>query len=110
MYGWRARIGLIIAHSNTTMEPEFSRVAPEGVSVHAARVKVGARSIEGLTLGPRLPNGNFALLGIVDNGDGLLSANSLVAFELAGPLPRLAIRFAIPPASDWYLHLWAGAP
>jgi maleate cis-trans isomerase len=47
MHGWRARIGLIIAHSNTTMEPEFNRVAPDGVSIHAARVPVGERSREG---------------------------------------------------------------
>lgn len=38
MYGWRARIGLIIGNSNTTAEPEFGRLAPEGVSVHAARM------------------------------------------------------------------------
>ena len=25
MYGWRARIGLLIAHPNTIMEPEFNR-------------------------------------------------------------------------------------
>lgn len=49
MYGWRARLGLIIAHSNTTMEPEFGRVAPAGVSVHAARVPVGERSREGFS-------------------------------------------------------------
>ena len=47
MHGWRARIGLIIAHSNTTTEPEFNRVAPEGVSIHAARVPVGARTLQG---------------------------------------------------------------
>ena len=47
MHGWRARIGLIIAHSNTTTEPEFNRIAPEGVSIHAARVPIGARTLEG---------------------------------------------------------------
>ncbi len=38
MNGWRARIGLIVPSSNTTAEPELSRVAPAGVSVHAARM------------------------------------------------------------------------
>lgn len=38
MYGWRLRIGLIVPSSNTTMEPEFYRVCPEGVSIHTARV------------------------------------------------------------------------
>ncbi len=51
MYGWRARVGLIIAHSNTTMEPEFQSLAPEGVSVHTSRVAIGERSKEGLRVG-----------------------------------------------------------
>ncbi len=38
-------------------------------------------NMEGLTLGPALGNGRWALLGIVDNGDPL-STNSVVAFEL----------------------------
>jgi maleate isomerase len=38
MYGWRGRIGIIIPSSNTTCEPELQTMAPDGVSVHAARV------------------------------------------------------------------------
>jgi maleate isomerase len=38
MHGWRGRIGLIVPSSNTTCEMEFHRMAPEGVSVHTARV------------------------------------------------------------------------
>lgn len=38
MYGWRCRIGLIIPSSNTTMEMEFARYVPEGVSVHTTRL------------------------------------------------------------------------
>jgi arylmalonate decarboxylase len=37
-YGWRGRIGLVSPSTNTTLEPEFWRLAPEGVSVHVARV------------------------------------------------------------------------
>lgn len=40
MYGWRGRIGLIVPSSNTTMEPEFWKMVPEGVSVHTSRVKL----------------------------------------------------------------------
>ncbi len=40
MYGWRARIGILIPSSNTTMEPEFNEMAPEGVSIHASRMKL----------------------------------------------------------------------
>lgn len=38
MYGWRARVGLIIPSSNTTNEPEFAGALPEGVSLHTARM------------------------------------------------------------------------
>jgi maleate isomerase len=38
MYGWRARIGLIVPSSNTVCEMEFQQMAPAGVSVHTARV------------------------------------------------------------------------
>ena len=38
MYGWRGRIGVIIPSSNTTCEPEFQKMVPEGVSIHVARV------------------------------------------------------------------------
>ncbi|MFA9477129.1 esterase-like activity of phytase family protein [Phycisphaerales bacterium AB-hyl4] len=47
-------------------------------------------NLEGLTLGPQLPNGNWSLLGIVDWSDpiDLISANRLVAFELIGVIPE----------------------
>lgn len=32
------RIGLVTPSTNTTLEPEFYRMAPEGMSIHAARV------------------------------------------------------------------------
>jgi maleate cis-trans isomerase len=41
MYGWRGRIGLLVPSINTTMETEFWRIAPEGVSVHTARISGG---------------------------------------------------------------------
>lgn len=37
-YGWRAKIGLITPSSNNINEPEFQRLAPEGVTVHTSRV------------------------------------------------------------------------
>jgi maleate isomerase len=39
--GWRAKLGILIPSINYVMEPEFNRMAPKGVSVHAARLKVG---------------------------------------------------------------------
>jgi len=41
MYGWRGRMGLLVPSINTTMETEFWRIAPEGVSVHSARIAGG---------------------------------------------------------------------
>jgi maleate cis-trans isomerase len=41
MYGWRGRIGLLVPSINTTMETEFWRLAPAGVSVHTARISGG---------------------------------------------------------------------
>ena len=41
MYGWRARIGLLVPSINTTMETEMWSMAPENVSVHTARIAGG---------------------------------------------------------------------
>src|SRR3970282_328855 len=41
MYGWRGRIGFVGPSINTTMETKFWRIAPEGVSVHSARIAGG---------------------------------------------------------------------
>lgn len=38
MYGWRGRLGLLVPSSNTTNEPEFGPVLPEGVSLHTGRL------------------------------------------------------------------------
>jgi maleate isomerase len=48
MYGWRGRIGVIIPAVNTTVEPEFYRFAPEGVSFHFARMPLDELSPEAL--------------------------------------------------------------
>jgi len=39
-YGRRRRIGLLVPSSNTTMEPEFYKMAPRGVSIHTARMRL----------------------------------------------------------------------
>lgn len=45
----------------------------------------GHANLEGLCLGPRLANGNWLLIGVIDDADPV-STNRLVAFELAGPV------------------------
>ena len=47
-YGLRLRIGLLVPSSNTTMEPDFYRMAPEEVSVHTARMRLDRVTPEGL--------------------------------------------------------------
>lgn len=51
MYGYRGRIGLLVPNMNTTMEMDFHRLAPEGVSVHTARIswKTPENSVRALT-------------------------------------------------------------
>lgn len=43
------------------------------------------QNLEGLTLGPRLANGNWLLVGVVDNssGEDVISQNTLITFELS---------------------------
>ena len=38
MYGYRARIGLIVPSSNTVCEPEMTRLCPEGVATYSTRI------------------------------------------------------------------------
>lgn len=40
MYGRRGRIGLMVPTGNSVVEPEFQRMAPDGMSIHANRVEL----------------------------------------------------------------------
>ena len=50
MYGWRAKVGVILPSLNVTMEPEFYRMAPEGVTFHFTRMFLAEGTKEGLEL------------------------------------------------------------
>lgn len=65
------------------------------------------QNLEGLALGPKLSNGHWSLLGVVDNGDPL-SNNTLVAFELSNAtLPEpAAIGISFPLTRLWFTDLW----
>jgi maleate isomerase len=45
--GWRARVGLLTPHFDPVPETEFRAMAPEGVSIHAARVPLGTFDSDG---------------------------------------------------------------
>lgn len=40
MFGWRAKLGLIMPSNNTVIEPELSMALPRGVTIHGHRVGV----------------------------------------------------------------------
>ncbi len=44
MYGWRAKVGVLVPDGNSTMEPELYRLAPPGVSFHFARLQASPHS------------------------------------------------------------------
>lgn len=51
MYGWRARLGMLLPTNNTVLEPEAALWAPPGVTAHATRMvssRTGHGSVEGL--------------------------------------------------------------
>jgi maleate isomerase len=43
MYGWRGRIGVILPADNAVLEPDFHRMAPEGVATHVSRLRKAPR-------------------------------------------------------------------
>lgn len=65
------------------------------------------QNLEGLALGPQLANGNWALLGVVDDADPL-SHNTLVAFELSGAAlpPPAAVGISFPLSRWWFFDQW----
>jgi len=48
MHGWRGRIGLLAPSPLMTLEPEFYKIIPEGISVHATRLMHTSSTYEGL--------------------------------------------------------------
>lgn len=48
MYGWRAKVGVILPSLNVTMEPELYKMAPEGVTFHFTRMFLSEGTKAGL--------------------------------------------------------------
>lgn len=48
MYGWRARIGLLIPSVNTCTEPQFHQLAPPGVGFYVTRLPLRDGGVEAL--------------------------------------------------------------
>jgi maleate isomerase len=80
-WGWRARIGLLTPHADIGPEAEFRGMAPEGVSIHAARIPLGVYVPGGAidrTIGSDAAHA-FAEPPLVDNATELLAAAPLHA-------------------------------
>lgn len=45
LLGYRAKIGVVVPSTNTTMEPELHSMAPPGVTFHAARLYLAQSSV-----------------------------------------------------------------
>ena len=79
MYGWRARIGLVIPTNNTVIEPEFGVMAPPGVSAHAARIMAGGMTPEGIS---RMVENSFRAVEELRAGDMNVIAYACLATSL----------------------------
>lgn len=86
-YGWKAKIGLIVPSTNTVNEPEFWRMAPEGVTIHTARA---------MLLGPATEESYFKMAAAVDGAADELATTEVdvVAYgctsgSIICPLPDL---------------------
>ncbi len=68
MFGSRLRLGLMLPCVNSVIEPEFSRIAPSGVSAYATRMLMrGDTKIEQLSyMAENLPHNIEALMDVAD--------------------------------------------
>ena len=84
-WGWRARLGVLTPHADIGPESEFHAMAPEGVSIHAARVPLGVYTPGG-AMGSTIalePVRAFADPPQVDDAAELLAAAPLHAIAYA---------------------------
>lgn len=114
MFGWRARLGLIIPSANTVNEPEFYRYVPDGVSVHTARMHHTTASVENqldmsekmLACADRLETANVDVVvfgcttGSLVRGAGYEEVVESELSERAGGVPAVATAASINRAFD----------
>jgi maleate isomerase len=84
-WGWRARIGVLTPHADIGPESEFQAMAPDGVSIHAARVPFRVMAPGG-AMDPTIalePVRAFADPPYIDDAAELLAAAPLHAIAYA---------------------------
>ena len=91
MYGWRARLGVLVPSGIIAMEPEFALVTPEGVSCHYHRFKFqgGGRNEEILE---DLKKADCVICG--GSGRSMYSLN--ISMFLTGFLSSLTLQSIVP--------------
>jgi maleate isomerase len=80
-WGWRARIGVLTPHADIGPESEFRAMAPDGISIHAARVPFGVYAPGG-TMDHTIADDHvraFADTPLIDDAAELLGAAPLHA-------------------------------
>jgi maleate isomerase len=84
-WGFRARLGILVPHAAIGSESELAAMAPAGVSIHAARVPLGAMRAGGV-MDPTIalePVRAFAEPPVIDDAAELLAAAPLHAIGVA---------------------------
>lgn len=79
MYGWRARLGLVIPANNTVIEPEFGRMAPPGVAAFGARIHSSGLSADEID---RMVENSFRAVEELQVGDMSAIAYACLATSL----------------------------
>jgi len=107
--GWRARIGVLVPPGNPTVEPEFYRMAPAGVSIHFARLDPGSDTRDPGAAAGLEERTRAYLAGIADPARALAAVRPSVVV-LAHTASSYANGFANEATLVERLTAMAGAP
>ena len=89
VYGWRARLGLIVPPTNTTNEAEWSRVLPDGVTLHVTRMPLHLHVEEPLRDDDPLARDLIAAAGLLAQAGVSAIAYGCTAGSMIEPLDAL---------------------
>jgi hypothetical protein len=106
--GARTRIGILTPHADVWPEAEFCAMAPDGISIHAARVHFGAYRLGG-AMDPTIaadPVRKFADPPLVDDAAELLASLRCTPSPMASPA---AATFAVRPTMPDSRSVWRSA-
>ena len=112
MYGQNGRIGLLVPSANTVAEPEFNRMVPDGIGVHAARMQyledegirvltvAGMGIVDAFSIGKVTPQETYEFARRVWRGDAggmFISCTNLRTIDV---LARLEAELGAPVVSS----------